>query len=111
MAKYTILVNTFEAATADAADVGEFFASRINGTVLVEDGAKNLTAWAIKNEDGSINALGFIGRYPTGTKNWRVCFVANTTVQSAYFGNDDRSGRCNKQRGISFNPDAFFAIK
>ncbi len=73
MATIKILADTFAdiATPADAAEVGELYADKINGTVLVDIGGKTVSAWAIRNSAlGAIYALGFVGRYVTSSKNW-----------------------------------------
>jgi hypothetical protein len=110
-----ILEETFSPATADASEVGEFYAERVNGSVQVDLGRGNIvTAWAHKYEDGDIFIFGFMGRYIKGNKDWRVSMRATTFGNgergiSAYFGRDDRVGRFHKMNGIFWAPDKFFA--
>ena len=106
-----ILADTFKSSTAPVSEVGEFYADRINGTVQVEFLGKFVTAYASKDESGSINAYGFLGRYRTGTKLWhcRVWTMGNNTV--FMFGFDSRSmnRRCHKS-DIFFAPEKFFNV-
>lgn len=106
-----ILEDTFKSTTAPVSEVGEFYADRINGTVQVEFLGKIVTAYASKDESGSIYAYGFLGRYRTGTKLWRcsVWTMGNSTV--FMFGFDSRSinRRCRKS-DIFFVPEKFFNV-
>jgi len=110
-----ILEETFATATADASEVGEFYAERINGKVEVDLGRGNIvTAWAHKYKDGDIFIYGFIGRYRTGTKNWKVSMRATTFGDgergiSAWFGRDDNAfGKFRKLNGIYWEPEIYF---
>lgn len=112
-----ILEETFTSATADVSEVGEFYAGRINGKVEVDLGrGQKITAWAHQYEDGDIFIYGFIGRYKTGAKNWKVSMRATSFGNgergiSAWFGRDDRfGGRFNKLNGIFWAPEIYFAI-
>lgn len=106
-----ILADTFKSATAPVSEVGEFYADRINGTVQVEFHGKFVTAYASKDESGSIHAFGFLGRYRTGTKLWH-CSVWTTGDNTNFlFGFDSRSmsRRCHKS-DIFFVPEKFFNV-
>ncbi len=113
MATIKILAGTFAdiATPADAAEVGEFYAGVINGTVLVQIGDKSVSAYAIRHSASqTISALGFVGRYVTGSKNWRASVTYSRDHTHAWFGRDDRAGRFNKNQGITWNPEAFYKI-
>lgn len=107
-----IFPDTFKSSTATPSEVGNFYAERINGTVEVEFNGKTVTAYASKEQDGSINAYGFLGRYRTGTKLWKcsVWTMGDKTV--FWFGFDSRSmnRRCHKS-DIFFVPDRFFNVE
>ena len=106
-----ILAQTFKATTAPISEVGEFYSERINGSVEVEMFGKTVTAYASKDESGSIHAFGFLGRYRTGTKLWH-CSVWTSGDNTAFlFGFDNRSmnRRCHKS-DIFFVPEKFFNV-
>ena len=104
-----LIANTFKDAKAEAAEVGQFYAERINGTVEVEFGSKTITAWAIKSQYG-IAALGFVGRYRTSRKPWKasVTVEKNGERTRIYFGRDDRVLSFSKN-SMNFEPKTFFA--
>ncbi len=106
---------TFIAASADVSEVGEWYAGRINGKVVVQYGHEEVTTWARRYEDGSVYAYGFVGRYRTGNKNWAVNMSVspnrgNQEFTSIWFGRDDRAGNFHKQNCISFAPQTFFQL-
>lgn len=106
-----ILSDTFKSTTAPVSKVGEFYAERINGTVDVEFFGKTFTAYATKDESGSINAYGFLGRYRTGTKLWHcsVWTMNDSTVFMFGFDNRSMNRRCHKS-DIFFLPEKFFNV-
>ena len=104
-----ILAETFKPTTAPVSEVGQFYAERINGTVQVEFLGKIVTAYASKDESGSIHAFGFLGRYRTGTKLWHCSVWKSGDNTTFLFGFDSRSmnRRCHKT-DIFFVPEKFF---
>lgn len=106
-----IQADTFLAAQADIAEVGEHFAKLINGKVTVTCGSKSFEAWAQKvEESGNIYAFGFMGQYVTSAKQWRATVALTNGQMYIRFGRDDRSGNFNKQNAVSYNPKAFYAM-
>ena len=76
------------------------------GTAQVDIDGKIVTTKAHRNEKyGWIYVAGFVGHYATGTKMWKamVQYSAESDVTSAWFGRDERSGRCTKQNGVRFD--------
>lgn len=110
--RINIKPETFTAATADVAQVGEWYAKSINGTVTVQFGKTEMTVWAHKGLGGYIHAYGFVGNYRTGSKDWAVTMSVRPENEftSVWFGRDDRSGRCVKQNAIRFDPETFFKL-
>lgn len=100
---------TFFEAKADASEVGEFYAERINGKVTVQYGNEELVVWAHKFESGSIYAYGFVGKYRTGTKLWNVTMNTIGDRTSIWYGRDDRAGSFYKTNCIFYTPEVFFA--
>jgi hypothetical protein len=103
-----ILPETFQPSTASPDEVGSHYATYINGTAQVQlrDG-QSITTYAILHRDGSIAALGFVGRYRTGSKLWRCVLVHQNNRTSFQFGFDSRSGK-HKQSGVYFCPEKFY---
>lgn len=108
MAKIEMVEGSFTPATADAAEVGEHFAKLINGTVKMQYGNVVVTAFAKKYEDDSIAVFGFIGRYRTSSKAWRVSMSRVGGQLRSHFGRDDRSGMYQKNQGITYEPQLYF---
>lgn len=77
------------------------------GTVLVNTGREVITAAASRGETGEITVGGFVGRYQTSGKAWPAHVMTHGDKLFATFGRDDRSGRFNKQRGISYEPNTY----
>lgn len=110
MATIQIIAGSFTPAVAAPALVGEHFAKLINGTVQVQYGAEVITAFATKYENGSISVFGFVGRYRTSNKPWRVSMSKYADGRFfVRFGRDERSGRNQQQNGISWEPATFYA--
>ena len=103
-----IKADTFEPATAPAAEVGEWFATRINGKVTVQYGREEIKAWAWKSDAGSIYAYGFVGKYRTGEKLWNVTMNTIRDITSIWFGRDDRAGNFHKTNSVWYMPEKFF---
>ncbi len=107
-----ILPDTFKPSTATPSEVGNFYAERINGTVEVEFNNKTVTAYASKEQDGSIYAYGFLGRYRTGTKLWHCTVWTMNGNTVCWFGFDQRSmNRRFHKSDIFFVPDRFFNVE
>jgi hypothetical protein len=100
---------SFTPAKAAASEVGEHYAKLINGSVEVKYGNATFKTWAIRYEDGDISVLGFIGRYRTSNKPWRVSLRLSNGFLSCWFGRDERSGAYSKRGGITFEPSVFYA--
>ncbi len=113
-----IIHDSFKPVTVTANEVGDFYAERINGTVEVQYFDEVIRTYAIEHESGNISALGFMGKYRTGNKLWRVSisdsfrFDRNgepvERITYTHFGRDDRSGNFTKS-GIFFAPKQFYA--
>lgn len=103
-----ILKDTFQPTTVNAAEVGDHYAKYINGTVDVEYRGKIVTVNAIKHDSNEISALGFMGRYRTSTKLWRVGVFSVDKSTYVNFGFESRSGRHHKGE-IFYSPETFFA--
>lgn len=110
MTKLAVNMDTFVTASAPVAEVGEWYAERINGKVEVSFGREVHTLWAIRHDGNHVSILGFVGRYRTSTKAWRASVSLYNGSLHAYFGRDDRSGRFNKMQGISLEAATFFKM-
>lgn len=71
------------------------------GTVQIEFNGKTYTAPARRSVEGqwkpgTVDAIGFIGRYRTGTKDWPCHTYQRPGADhpQMMFGRDERSGRC-----------------
>lgn len=105
-----IKAETFEPAIATAAEVGDWYANRINGKVVVQYGNQELVVWCRKFEDdSSIYAYGFVGKYRTGNKLWNATMSANKNCPTTiWFGRDDRIGNFSKTNCVWYMPEKFF---
>lgn len=77
------------------------------GTVQITVGRQRITAQARRYDDGTVYALGFVGRYRTSNNAWRASLRATDKGTFGSFGRDDRSGRYQKMQGISYDPEAY----
>lgn len=82
------------------------------GTVEVDLGNEVVTPRARMSTIGDktqVSVAGFVGRYQTSNKAWpaHVYQDAGAEGPQAYFGRDDRSGRFNKLRGITYEPETY----
>lgn len=86
-----------------------------HGTVEVDLGnGRVVTAKAHRDDRFKTTYVhGFVGRYQTGTKVWKAMVDYSETrgFVSAWFGRDERAGRCNKMQGISYDPEAYATAK
>lgn len=105
-----IIPETFQPATAAPSEVGDHCAKYINGTVQVEFKGETITTYAVKREDGDISALGFVGKYRTGTKAWNVSVLHKNGNTFCRFGFDSRS-RKHRKSDIYFCPERFYDVK
>lgn len=62
---------------------------------------------AVRSDDGRIFLHGYVGRYRSGGKAWNASIYERAEGLVVFFGRDDRSGRFNKQDGISYEPQTF----
>lgn len=108
----TILKETFIEAKATPEEVGEFYAGIINGKVKVKSDGHEFEAWCQKKDSG-LFVFGFIGKYRTGNKLWRVRLYLwrEDPRTHCYFGRDDRCGRFNKSDLIFFDEKSYFFMK
>lgn len=75
------------------------------GTVTVDLGmGRKVDAKAYRGSRG-IAVHGFVGRYVTSTKAWPAFVSGEGSKLYVMWGRDDRSGRFNKQAGLSWEPD------
>lgn len=105
-----ILPETFQPATAQPNEVGTHYATHINGTVQIEFKGRIITTYAIRRDDGDICALGFTGRYRTGTKAWRCRVLYSGDRTTCEFGFESRSWK-HRKSDISFSPAHFYGTE
>lgn len=95
-----ILPETFQPLGRNARDIEI-------GIVDVNLGREVVTVKASRLSSGTISAAGFVGRYQTSRNPWRASVVLIDGRMSFHFGRDDRSGRFQKERGISYEPATY----
>lgn len=100
--------STFQATTHEVSEYGSIIE---RGTVEVtfQGQTRRVDAHRYAYGDGSrddITVHCFTGRYRTGTTDWPASVTnslgKNGEYESANFGRDDRSGRFQKMRGLSW---------
>jgi len=84
---------------------GVNYLGRDIGTIIVTFGQKVVEALAVRYATGDITVAGFVGRYRTSTKAWNVNIrLTEDSCISLWWGRDERTGRFNKNEGVSWEP-------
>jgi len=111
MASIKILADTFTIETVASERLGKcaHLAELINGTVDIQIGNQTVKAYAMRGDFG-LHVFGFIGRYKSAGKAWNASVSLDKQGRlDVWFGRDDRASKFNKQNGISWEPETFFA--
>jgi hypothetical protein len=111
MASIKILADTFAPTVVAPENLGKRsrLAEFINGTVDVQIGNQTVTAYAMRGDLG-LHVFGFIGRYKSAGKAWNASVGLDKHGRlNVWFGRDDRASKFNKQNGISWEPETYFA--
>lgn len=109
MAKIDIDLTTF-VATGPAETYSKYTPEkREPGTVQVLIGSQIFVGEAHRYPDGRVYVQGFIGRYRTSANPWKASVSKKPGQEGlqVFFGRDDRSGRFNKQQGLSWEPELY----